>query len=122
MLSRFLHDHHEAITGAVYRCLSAREVTYVCLEYPGGSIGFSVLPWDESHTRMDSEEMLLAYLSGKGEAEAYRGGFNDAIDRVRKWSIATGVDPQLIQFLEAQAIGPLDEPQESSPPDPTEES
>jgi hypothetical protein len=71
---------------------------------------------DEKSDRMETEEMLLAYLSGKGEAEAYRTGFNEALERVHKFVQATGVDVQVLKFLDAQFIAPLQGPlPESSP-------
>ncbi len=109
MLDKFLDEHRNTILGAVYQTLVDRQVHYVGLDYPGGGqLGFSVLPWDEKSERLDTEELLLAYLSGKGEAEAYRTGFNECLERVRRWAIATGIDGQLLNFLAHQEIAELD--------------
>ena len=108
MLDKFIDQHRNAILSAVYRTLVDKQIHYVGMDYPGGQLGFSILPWDEKSDRMDTEELLLAYLSGKGEAEAYRTGFNECLERTRKWAIATGIDDQLLNFLAHQEIADLD--------------
>lgn len=108
MLDKFIDQHRNSILSAVYQTLVDKQIHYVGLDYPGGQLGFSILPWDETSERLDTEELLLAYLSGKGEAEAYRTGFNECLERVRKWAIASGIDDQLLNFLAHQEIADLD--------------